>query len=360
MNKQEISLEINGFRNPNINFLWDNLTKTFAYVRTKMGSNLVGNIIHTDTDNQIEIIMSSNVPKIFNQIYAIRDQLQPNRYFIGFVSNPTYTDSPIIGQIVYFDELGQVKVSKTLNQTLFSRDFRNGHVQTYLYSQSLVFVQAHRDTGKIILGLNLLDSNDNLLASEFTHTSVSSALSWNDKKQICRFAKITVPDNNFMLIDLGSLKQAEKPSSSIFKNSEKVSSLNINWFLVEEKNIGEFIENFPEPPEPYTDDYKANCIRCNKLTDIADWSCKNSYMGLGKSYCHACQIRYSATEKKWVCCQLNLSNGFCFSPIVGSTNGCEICNKTHSSTMKLQVVNVSEKSVKYPYKRTVNLTQTNI
>ncbi len=358
MNKQEIQVEIYGSSNPspNINFLWDHLVKTFTYVKTKLSGSLVGNIIYKDPDNQDIIVMSLNVPKIFNQIYAIQDYLQPNRYFIGFVCNPTYTNSPIIGQIVYFDELGQVKITKTLNQTLFSRDFRNGHVQTYLYSQSLVFVQSHRDTGKIMLGLNLLDSNDNLLASEFTHTSVSSAWSWNDKNQICRFAKISVPDNKFMLIDLGSLKQAEKLSSSIFKKSENVFSLNINWYLVEEKNIGEFIEKFPEPPEPYIDDYKENCIRCNKLTDISDWSCKNSYMGLGKSYCNACQIRYSATEKKWVCCQLNLSNGFCSSPIVGT----EICNKPHSTTMKLQVVSVSEKSVKYPYKRTVNLTQTDI
>ncbi len=356
MNKQEIQVEIYGSSSPNINFLWDHLAKTFTYVKTKLSSSLVGNIIYKDQDNQDVIVMSSNVPKIFNQIYAIQDQLQPNRYFIGFVCNPTYTDSPIIGQIVYFDEQGQVKISKTLNQTLFSRDFRNGQVQTYLYSQSLVFVQSHRDTGKIMLGLNLLDSNDNLLASEFTHTSISSAWSWSDAKQIPRFVKIFTKDNNIVLLDLGSLKKAEKPSNSIFKKSEKVSCLNISWYLVEEKTTENFIENFNQEPEPYTDDYKVNCVRCNKLTDIADWSCKNSFMGLGKSYCHSCQIRYSASEKQWICCQLNLSNGFCSNPIDAS----EICNKPHSTTMKLQVVSVSEKSVKYPFKRTINLTQTDI
>ncbi len=356
MNKQDISVEIYGSPNPNINFLWDHLAKTFTYVRTKMGSNLVGNIIYKNTDNQDVIVMSSNVPKIFNQIYAVQDQLQPNRYFIGFVCNPTYTDSQIIGQIVYFDERGQVKISKTLNQTLFSRDFRNGQVQTYLYSQSLVFVQSHRDTGKIMLGLNLLDSNDNLLCSQFTQTSISSAWNWIDANQIPRFVKIFTKDNNIMLLDLGSLKQVEKPSSSIFKKLEKASYLNITWYSVEEKTIGEFIENFNQEPEPFTDDYQVNCICCNKLTDIAEWSCKNSFIGLGKSYCHGCQIRYSSSEKKWICCQLNLSNGFCSNPISAS----ETCKKLHSCTMKLQVVSVSEKSVKYPFKRTINITQTDI
>lgn len=202
-----------------------------------------------------------------------------------------------------------------------------------------------------------------MLSIQVTHTDIISKLKWSwseNQVQIVRFVKIPITQDNIdkiMLLDLGSLKQTEKEKKNFLTgNQEKTTNLTIGWYPVTGNDIDEFIGQIKAEPEPFIDDYKINCFKCNKLTDIAEWSHVNSFMGLGKSYCSTCKIRYSASGSQWICCQLNESNVFCSS----SLNEFGLCTKSHSTTMKLQAIRVSEKSVKYPYKRTINLNQVNI
>ena len=136
MNKNEYSSRVYNSNLNNVIFLWTNLAKTFTYVKLNANTNNTQtnqyNVIHTDEQNQSLIVISTNVPKIFDKIYVCQDQSHPNRYFIGFVCPTQYTGSTIIGQIIYFDELGQVKLSSTLTNSLYSFDWRNGKVETYL------------------------------------------------------------------------------------------------------------------------------------------------------------------------------------------------------------------------------------
>ncbi len=75
-------------------------------------------------------------------------------------------------------------------------------------------------------------------------------------------------------------------------------------------------------------------------------------MDIGRSYCHDCKIRYSKTENGWVCSRLTLENRFC-EGLLDKNNKC--C-KEHS-TNEVRIISTSEKSEKYPYKTSVEITK---
>ena len=101
---------------------------------------------------------------------------------------------------------------------------------------------------------------------------------------------------------------------------------------------------------------------CNKLTDIASINyttpgitCGSTYMGLGHAYCDTCKVRFSKTDNKWICCKLKPSEKniyFCNNE-VSFNNPC--CNE-HSTNFDVQIAYTTGKSVKYPFKRTINIT----
>lgn len=115
------------------------------------------------------MIVLEKDPGIFSTIYAVQDGLEKNRYFIGFIE-----ESNIVGMIVYFslpemEKLCTLKDFKchpvktqVLEDTLYTFDFRNSSPKTYLYSQSLIFTQSHRDGHKLLIGMALLHYNDTL------------------------------------------------------------------------------------------------------------------------------------------------------------------------------------------------------
>ena len=125
-------------------------------------------VIYSD-DNEIITTTDKNMYGIYNSIYAIRDcGKQSNRFFIGVnISSNETTYSEVLGLIIYFNKDGYVFNRKILNKHVFTYDFRNSIYSTFLCNQSLVFTQSHRDTQKLLIGLNLLSFDDLI-----THTSI--------------------------------------------------------------------------------------------------------------------------------------------------------------------------------------------
>ena len=315
---------------------------------------------------------------IISSMFAVQDTgKQSNRYFIGFIM-----DTNILGIIVYFDDNGCSGITNVLYNTLYNYDRRNGFPKAYFYNQTLAFTQTHRDTSKLILGINLLDFNDKCLYSKNEYTNIDSSLFdiydriHNFKINNDRFIIVNNSRLDLTLIDMGSLKLEEKEDNTsdyiLFKitnqKDKKAKFLNINTYKLTitgetQIDLQNFIDNFNKEPEVFINlEYPELCIMCNKLTDIASINyttpgitCGSTYMGLGHAYCDTCKVRFSKTDNKWICCKLKPSEKniyFCNNE-VSFNNPC--CNE-HSTNFDVQIAYTTGKSVKYPFKRTINIT----
>ena len=163
-------------------------------------------------------------------------------------------------------------------------------------------------------------------------------------------------------IELQGLKKVEKEENrdygfyGMFKtDTTKKNYLVINTYPVKNKEqIEELIKNFQLEEETFGEDYPENCIGCNKITSIAKCCYNNNFseLGLGRSYCLECEIRYSQTEKKWLCAKLTPDNYFCENPLNISNK----CDKTHSNT-KPKITKIEDYSNKYPFKKYLELSK---
>ena len=134
--------------------------------------------------------------------------------------------------------------------------------------------------------------------------------------------------------------------------------------LEKKEELQEFISNFNKESEVFGNlDYPELCIMCNKLTDMASiqyeylgsYGAYGAYMSLGLAYCDTCKVRFSKTDNKWICCKLKPNEEslyFCNNEV--TTNN--PCCKEHSTTMETKIYHSDKKSIKYPFKRTIQLT----
>lgn len=306
---------------------------------------------------------------IISSMFAVQDTgKQSNRYFIGFIM-----DTNILGVIVYFDENGCSGITNVLYNTLYNYDRRNGFPKAYFYNQTLAFTQTHRDTSKLILGINLLDFNDKCLYSKNEYTNIDSSMfdiydrihNFNINND--RFIIVNNSRLDLTLIDVGSLKLEEKVEQETYfyvkvETNKKYKYLNVNMYKLEKKEeLQEFISNFNKEPEVFGNlDYPELCIMCNKLTDMASIQYEylgsySSYMSLGLAYCDTCKIRFSKTDNKWICCKLKPNEEslyFCNNEVTANNS----CCKEHSTTMETKIYSSDKKSIKYPFKHTIKLT----
>lgn len=367
MNQNELVIEI--YKNPNnFDFLWVALAQTLSFelIEWDYLSNMA-NMADSADFNDFEVLVKKPNPNIiysnkqlgyhiqintrlniFNQIFAVPDHTQPNRFFVGFVLSTNSTYLKTIGLVVYFNPTGKSTIKSILDNVLFDYDSRNGKPKAYFYAQSLIFVQSHRDTSKLILGLNFLDNNDKVIGTTKKYTSIDShgVLAGPIQNKNFRFVRVKSENSTEILIDLGSLKIKQ----------EKPNELVICYYQVESGKSTEFIKKFTIDSEPYDDGYPLYCVGCGKLTYVASWIHNTVFMGLGNSYCPNCEIRYSKSDGKWICCKLNSSNRFCSFP-VGLDDP---CSQPHSTTMTIQPKAYWNKSDKFPFKETIQVTQENI
>lgn len=369
MNKKEHCV-LSGISRSSFEAFWNNAVKTITFKKTTASSSSKeaknSNIMNPDTRNiiykknnvQIEMIYPNNLlHHLFNYIFAVRDCSQENRYFVGFAFDMFDINVAIAGMIVYFNSSGHSS-TVIFNNILCSYDRRNGRIESnnsFLYNQTLLFTNTHRDCGSVILFMNLLSYEDTILSqcSGYFTDIKSSKISY-EKRLVninSRFLCIHDEDENYTSFDLGSLKLIKGKESHYLK---------LDSYNIDSDELDQFIGLMPTiSPEKYGDGYPINCIKCNARTSIAIYGHDFMSIGLGNSYCNSCEIRYSKTENTWICCKLEPDNkSICSGELIKEC----ICNKVHSTTFKIVVNKKVEGkvSLKYPYKSTVYMKNDSI
>ncbi len=349
--------------------------KNKYYFNSRYNREKNKNIIYEDLLTNTQIIVEGPVEfmNMFNDIYAVCDKNRVNRYFIAFVYSSKYTDMYISGMIIYFDIFNENKVIKKniFNNILCDFDTRNGMINensTVFYNQTLLFYQTHRDTYKLMLFINLLTYNDTLLNQAYHYNNdlelhFKRKLNTDDYTSRFLFGELNTRDisdnKKIVIFDLGSTKVEIKQNNPVLTN-KSYSYVVIDSYKTTNKNYQEFIGELKKiPEEEYGDGYPDYCIKCCRLTMIGNYCYNWTSMGLGNSYCHNCEIKYSFSGKEWQCAKLNERNHICCKKL----NEYYYCDGIHSTTEKIDMVDKvarehgTNRSYKYPYKCNVNLTR---
>ncbi len=323
-------------------------------------------VIYHDSEKQIIMVIKNSM--IFGRIYAVKDEIEPNRYFIGFNSFAGCTNVKTVGLIVYFDNNGNVNKKIILRRELCNLDCRNGQVITYLSKQSIIFKQTHRDTRALMLDVVLLSYDDEIIENEhYYFEKIKSLFSSKNSKNVIknRFINIETDEGNY-LFDIESLRVEKNQETTIFNTTMKnVDKFIITSYKLSNEEIVKFnnnkLEKFYDDYDNYNDGYPTYCIHCNEVTAKANFTCKikdlsfrTSYEGLGNSYCHNCKIRYSKTNKIWQCCKIKKNNeSFCSCEVKKD----KMCTEEHSETVETKIQSYDEPQFKFPYKKNLNLTK---
>lgn len=294
-------------------------------------------IVYHDTGSKTYIVLKNKFS--FNDAFAVRDEVNPNRYFVGFTTfTATYnTNMFIVGMIIYFDK-GILKNKNIITRLLSSVDCRNGEIVTVLYNQTLIFKQIHRDTNVLLLNLALLSYDDTLIAKHRYY--FDKIKSGDNQREIINKRFLSI---NNHLFDLSSTRLEKSTETPYFTKNIEINKLIINSYeITDNENI------IIEDNDYYNDGYPSNCIICNGVTSIASYECEY-ITKLGKAYCINCQIRYSITDQRWVCCKLTEPNNYmCGNTITKNS----FCKKDHSTT-SIYVQYYEDQILKFPYKQSV-------
>jgi hypothetical protein len=324
------------------------------------------NIIYNKKDYAI-VYVNPIITDFDFDLYAVCDIRDPNRHFVGVkVKNVGYsTNINIFGFFLYFGKTNNVVDIVIVPRQIFQYDWRNGVIDennTFLYNQSLVFLESHRD-GHYQFTVCCFTYDDIFIGSHQDFTKIRSDYYCNNYKILNRM--LILPDKktkNIYGVDLASVKitESENQKRNGYKKN-KIMSYDI--YEVSSSLLDEFISNssnFPE--ESYGDSYPNICPKCNNSTNIASVHYNTHVsMYLGKGYCHNCEIRYSFTDKSWNCCkQILCIDEYCNNykriyEICGKKLDSNfICHETHDED-KL-IITREKYNEKKPYKNGLYLS----
>ncbi len=375
--------------------LWEIIAKQFIFVKltfdTKPNKEEIKKLIDNKyknkslinmnpfhEDNYVILLETDNVMIITNKKYeygrnfVVQDSIQPNRYFIGFCFKYGYISENITGLIVYFDENGMTTAGniKILRKIVVNFDYRNGIINessSFLCNQTLLFCQMHRDTQTLFLFANKLSWEDIVeysVANHDTKLKVRLSLNSSGVKLISSiFIFLQNKNESYHLINLSSLRV--KINNTNLKSSYDIKSNYLIMDCYNTTNLDDFINdynittNFFEQTE-YSDGYPSHCPICKQLCMVATYN-SNLVMGLGNAFCSKCLIRYSESNKCWVCCKIksvidNYSTNMCQNKLDNNYS----CNLSHSDIMTLKVSSTVNKSLKYPYKENATVKMCDI
>lgn len=308
--------------------LWINIAKTIHFKKVYEDSDEFkqGSVIYEDKENKYKIFANDEFAQYLFCVPAYEDN---ERYFVGYKIHSYATSYKIAGMFIYFGKNGNVVEKKVIDRIVCNYDERNREPETFLYKQSLVFVQFHRDSNTVYLTLNFFNYSD-----EFTGNLFLSSLSGKKTQYTGRCLKImSEPDD--ICIDLGSVRV-----------EESIISYDQYDFDFEKEPI------IPEEQE-YSDGYPLNCIKCGSRTLEMELWMKSTLTNLGKAFCKNCFIRFSRTDKQWQCSKLHTSFELCRNPVFS-------INDFHCSDNHLEFIYEikSEKTEKRPYKGKGTITVT--
>ena len=300
--------------------------------------------------------------------FATADMDSPHRYFVGFAFRVAPQTESITGLLVYFNEQGICDADRTIvcHRVLVTYDQRNGLLrsgQVFLYHQTLVFTQIHRDTHCLMLHLAYLPyDTDTIQECVFYPTTVklpSEALFREMITPAHRFLSIPVKDGSIRIFDLGSLCLSEE--QCVYDDGCPYTKLYFvldSYLLYKEEQVDNFLEVahlFPE--REYSDGYPLFCIHCHISVISASYSYKlypamTTSCGLGSGYCSSCQIRYSKRRERWICAKIRLDGSPCQSELMGEDPIECIASHLHSSDQTVLSLHDSI-SYKYPYRKSI-------
>lgn len=315
-------------------------------------------------------ILYSNpiLDKLIDNLYMISDPNDNHRFLLCVLTRGNYTSMKIFGSFIYFNSQGNVSELISIPKLLLNYDYRNGCVNelnTFLYNQTLIFIESHRDGSNYMITTCCFDYYDNLLALYTEYSNIKSKYFMSEPKQYNRFLTFCDKNDDFYVIDMGSTI-VEKDTKKYIMSVRCSSDLILKYVMYSYKNTSsEDIKTKLETlklksEERYSDGYERDCIKCGLLTSCAIFYEDNTSLGLGNSYCHDCGIRYSQTENKWVCAKLApkctpyMAANFCRNDL-NKKNG-YICELIHDDRkLKFDYKFVEKK----PYKKNGSVTIVN-
>ncbi len=300
----------------------------------------------------------------FPNMYVVADPNDAHRYFVALpMSGDFYTDKQLHGIFLYFN-LNDGNTSKVviLSKVCLRYDARNGSYNennTFLFNQCLIFVGSHRDTRQYHIDISCFDYHDGYIASTIDRANIHAYwwCSMDDRNYIYQQDRwlILKEDNaegNVWLLDMASLCVEKNVIVPNKYTPDRCMKYDI-YKLKRDDCVDEFIQkNNTKPTQPYGEEYCTHCIKCGQITAIACYYEDNMTMGLGRSYCHDCNIRYSLSEKRWICAKLQVRTDthrmafFCGKPVDAETQY-TCCNDHRTEELVFDCREAHNK----PYKR---------
>ena len=315
------------------------------------------------------VIVTNALPSpSIGTFFAVEDADNPHRYFIAFAFPVGDAMESITGLFVYFNSAGLCLSPNTVicNRILANYDTRNGLIRAsklFLYHQSLVFTQIHRDTKRLLLFLCHVpyqtDSIENHVSYYTSYPSVGESISL-----FKRYLHIQLDSGTTLLFDLGSMDCIEEniftPSvpSSLIEHHIHLYLMITTYHIPKREYIMGFLEVsqlFPE--KEYSDGYPMYCAKCLQKAVTATYGYKSRphyviHTGLGSGYCPECRIRYSLTRKEWLCAEVCLDGTICDSYLYEGWSCCQ--SQAHSQDQS--VIQLREGSFpKFPYRDRIKI-----
>lgn len=300
--------------------------------------------------------------------FATEDTDASHRYFVGFAFRVGPLTESITGMVVYFDEQGHCDSDRAIicPRVLATYDQRNGLLRsanTFLYHQTLLFIQTHRDTRKLMMYVSYVPYETEIVEDHvYYYTEIElpyDALFRETIQAHQRFLHIPKRDATTLLLDMGSLTIAEEAH----RYNEEVEQRH-RYFLFDTYTLYEkaYVPSFLEvahlfPEKEYSDGYPLFCIRCHEQVVAATYTAKTTPLattqcGLGSGYCPDCRIRFSHSKDAWVCAEIRLDGTICHGFLL-EHGECQ-AGHLHSADQTLMTL-LDAPLLKYPFRQKIQI-----
>ncbi len=286
---------------------------------------------------------------LVSHAYAVPDPVDEHRVLIC-IGMSDYGNMDLAGVFVYFDgPHGNARSRKIINCSLGTFDVRNGRPRTFLYNQTVLTVVIHRDTRSYLFHVSCFDYHDHFVGGAQYYTGIQAASHHVPFESFEHRLLLLPGSENNHLFDLGSVENIEdKTCYSLYKLNGSVG-------------VQEVVDQIKHqiPQKPYGDEYIDGCVRCGSRAVSGLYaynvsSCTWSSQGLGRSYCHPCGIRWSLSDRVWMCCKKKRdSMQLCFATVSADTN--YTCGLEHDTPDSL-VFHTTATELTKPYKQTGTLS----
>jgi len=268
------------------------------------------NMKNSENNQNMSILHTNDaLDKYTEYIYAVADPLDKHRFFIGVIFRGYYTSMLVSGMFLYFDNDGNNLKKTVMESILCNYDCRNGKIDetnTYLYNQTLLMTQMHRDSNTQIITLACFDYNDTLLGISMEYTDIKCGYSSTPIIRHNRWLTYTdVNTHKYIIINLGSVYVSNEKQEDNYYSVRREKHICYYVYIYNDNvNIDNTIMdlNTTIKENPYDDGYPLDCIKCGNRLEIATLNIGILMQTLGCGYCNECRIRYSKSSNAWICC----------------------------------------------------------